>query len=214
MTKLKVAEIFESISGEVGMFPQGSPVTFLRLAGCNLQCPWCDTKWANENDFGTEMTVDEVIKAVGKFHWGSILITGGEPLVQKVQVQELVYRLKTLGYRIQMETNGSIRVDDVQMVDCWVIDYKGEDSMGEAFYEFNPGILSSKVWIKYLVGSPSDLEKAISMARIFLKDKIESRFAISPIEGKVSYLECLSAVLKSKLPILLNMQIHKKMGVR
>ncbi len=211
--KIRVAEIFESISGEIGMFPQGSPTMFIRLAGCNLMCPFCDTSWATRPEDGSEMEVEEVVQTVSGFSWNQILITGGEPLVQKKQLLELIYRLKAKGYKIQVETNGSLRIDDVY-ADCWVVDYKGKDSMKGSPYQFDPGILDDKVWIKYLVGSLSDVDAAIGMARVFLRNGKKSRFAISPIDGKVSYLECMSLIQASKLPILLNVQIHKKMGVR
>lgn len=207
---IRIAEIFESISGEVGMFPQGSPTTFVRLAGCNLNCPWCDTARFVSEKSGSLVEVDEVVKEICGKPWNQILITGGEPLIQKEPLQELIFQLRKRSYQIQVETNGSLRIDDVQGVNCWVVDYKGVDSMWGEFYEFNPGVLDhNRVWIKYLVGSPRDLGDAIKMAQ-----KTKIRFSISPIEGKVSYLECLVAILKSKIPIVLNIQIHKKMGVR
>ncbi len=209
--KIRVAEIFESISGEIGMFPQGSPTTFIRLAGCNLRCPWCDTKWANGMDSGILMDLDEVTDSVDSLQWDQVLITGGEPLIQRKQLLKLIYRLKAKGYEIQVETNGSLRIDDMY-ADCWVVDCKGKDSMEGMPYQFDPGILDDKVWVKYLVGSSHDLNAAINMAKVFLRNGKKSRFAVSPIEGKVSYSECMTLIQESKLPILLNVQIHKKMG--
>ena len=80
--RLKVHSIFESISGEAGGFPQGSWCTFLRLSGCNLRCRWCDTPDAQEVEAQTlDMSVKEICDSVGIYK--NILITGGEPLLQK-----------------------------------------------------------------------------------------------------------------------------------
>jgi 7-carboxy-7-deazaguanine synthase len=75
---LKVNEIFRSLQGE-GV-RAGMPCAFVRLAGCNLRCTWCDTKYAW--DEGTEMTLDEITRAVEKLDLTRVELTGGEPLIQ------------------------------------------------------------------------------------------------------------------------------------
>ncbi|MBI5038443.1 MAG: radical SAM protein, partial [Nitrospirae bacterium] len=76
---MKVNEIFKSIQGETTF--QGVPSLFIRTTGCNLRCNWCDTRYAYDD--GTDYTVDEILKIVGKYQYKYVVITGGEPLTQK-----------------------------------------------------------------------------------------------------------------------------------
>ena len=102
---LRTIEIFTSIQGE-GL-RQGEPAIFIRLAGCNLRCPFCDTKYARRG--GEDMAVGEILGIVRLFRdefptrW--VCLTGGEPLAQNVG--PLVRRLKADGLRVQIETNGT-----------------------------------------------------------------------------------------------------------
>ncbi len=103
---LKISEIFPSIQGE-GL-RQGEPTLFVRLAGCNLKCDFCDTKYAWVS--GKEMAVSCVLERIRKIHqnfptrW--VCLTGGEPLLQGVEV--LVRSLKKESFKIQVETNATI----------------------------------------------------------------------------------------------------------
>jgi len=101
MGQLPVMEIFDSIQGE-GAYV-GFPVTFIRLAGCNLRCPWCDTKesWAGENM--VRMLPDEI---VAKCSCYIVVITGGEPCMH--DIQELVDMLHEKGKFVCIETNGTL----------------------------------------------------------------------------------------------------------
>jgi 7-carboxy-7-deazaguanine synthase len=103
---LKISEIFGSIQGE-GL-RQGEPTLFVRLSGCNLKCDFCDTKYAWGS--GREMSVSQIMEKVTKIHHRSpfkwVCLTGGEPLLQKVE--ELVRSLKDEGFKIQVETNATL----------------------------------------------------------------------------------------------------------
>jgi len=103
---LKIAEIFPSIQGE-GM-RQGEPTIFVRLSGCNLRCPFCDTKSAWEEGRGTTVErVKDRIKALRKrFPAEWVCLTGGEPMLQDLGA--LVRALKADGLKIQVETNGTV----------------------------------------------------------------------------------------------------------
>ncbi len=102
---LKTIEIFASVQGE-GL-RQGEPTIFVRLAGCNLRCGFCDTKKAWRS--GREISVDTIVKEVGRLRrdfpatW--VCLTGGEPLAQNVG--PLVRRLHDEGLKVQIETNGT-----------------------------------------------------------------------------------------------------------
>jgi 7-carboxy-7-deazaguanine synthase len=101
---LKIAEIFASLQGE-GL-RQGEPTIFVRLAGCDLRCPFCDTKraWTGGRPTSVERIADRVarLKKARPAEW--IVLTGGEPLMQ--DVGPLVRLLKSTGFKIQVETNG------------------------------------------------------------------------------------------------------------
>lgn len=100
-TMLDVHSIFYTIQGE-GPF-SGTPAVFIRLAGCNLQCPFCDTDYSSR----TAIPPEEVVNVVkGLRPSGLVVITGGEPFRQNISL--LLDRLVTLGYYVQIETNGSL----------------------------------------------------------------------------------------------------------
>ncbi|RPJ53565.1 MAG: radical SAM protein, partial [Methanobacteriota archaeon] len=101
---MKTSEIFPSIQGEGR--GQGLVTTFVRLAGCNLRCRWCDTRYAW--DGGEEMSVDAVAAAVRDLGIRRICITGGEPLLQGDELSQLLAILAEEKYEIEIETNGTI----------------------------------------------------------------------------------------------------------
>ncbi len=102
---LKVVEIFRTVEGE-GRWV-GLPISFIRLEGCNLRCPWCDTTYSYDGKSYRELTVEEIVEKVEKFKLKRVCITGGEPLLSKnlpLLVEELVKR----NYKIFIETNGTL----------------------------------------------------------------------------------------------------------
>ncbi len=107
---MRVNEIFVSLQGEG--FHTGTAAVFLRLSGCNLKCPFCDTQ---HRSF-TEMTEDEIVEAVTAFSPRTLIVTGGEPMLQFTS--SLADKLHEAGMRIHVETNGTIDFD-TSMVD-WI----------------------------------------------------------------------------------------------
>ncbi|MDD2600243.1 MAG: 7-carboxy-7-deazaguanine synthase QueE [Kiritimatiellae bacterium] len=103
--KYPVAEIFCSLQGEG--FNTGREVVFLRLGGCNLACPWCDTQ---HSDF-TMMDTASILEAVQRFGVNSLIVTGGEPLIIQ-GLKDLLQCFKQQGYWIAVETNGVSVADD------------------------------------------------------------------------------------------------------
>jgi len=109
MSQLKVYSIFDSIDGEANAFGgAGEPSTFLRLAGCNLNCAYCDTKYALSLESGHSYNVDSLINTL--VIKKKLTFTGGEPLYQGPPVVELITGLirKNPEIRITVETNGSV----------------------------------------------------------------------------------------------------------
>lgn len=122
---MKINEIFTSLSGEAdGFNNQGGLATFVRCQGCNLDCVWCDTKDARNSSGGTEMAVDDVVAQCSSKH---IIITGGEPLLQKGEVKLLMTTLVRQGHHVTIETNGSAPLDKYRIPTNdlrLVVDYK------------------------------------------------------------------------------------------
>lgn len=131
---MKISEIFSSIQGE-GVYT-GVPMIFVRFQGCSLACVWCDSKYTwsetSKHSLG-ELTLQQVrgqvSKLVNKTEW--VCITGGEPLEQLQDFENLVYELHADGYKIEVETSGLIPIpsgDIFYMVDSWIPDLKGPSS--------------------------------------------------------------------------------------
>jgi 7-carboxy-7-deazaguanine synthase len=103
-TKVMVInEIFYSLQGEG--FLSGVPSVFVRLAGCPLQCRWCDTKYAWDEGAGEDYTISDIVKTVQQWHCKFIVITGGEPMINPA-LGQLVRQLKAAGKHITIETAG------------------------------------------------------------------------------------------------------------
>ena len=96
---MKVNEIFYSLQGEG--FYSGSPAVFVRLSGCNLRCPFCDT----QHESGSEMSEDEIVEAVRQYPARHVVVTGGEPALQLTE--SLVDALHADGRYVAVETNGT-----------------------------------------------------------------------------------------------------------
>ena len=108
---MRVNETFLSLQGE-GYFT-GTPAFFLRLSGCNLQCPFCDT----QHQTFTEMTEEEIVGEACRHKPRHIVITGGEPALQLTQ--SLVNKLHEAGFFIQVETNGTLPLPEgIDWVTC------------------------------------------------------------------------------------------------
>jgi 7-carboxy-7-deazaguanine synthase len=126
---MKVSEIFYSVQGEG--INAGKPAVFLRLAGCNLNCSFCDTKYANEYKAGVTMTIGELLVEIMKYPCKHVVITGGEPLLQAEEVSSLVGQLKLAGYYVEVETNGTIEPHNYNLsngVDLWNVSPKLSNS--------------------------------------------------------------------------------------
>ena len=97
---MKINEIFYSLQGE-GYY-SGTPAVFIRFSGCNLRCPFCDTR----HEDSSEMTEEEIVAEVDKYPARHVVVTGGEPTLQLTA--SLVDRLHTIGKCVAVETNGTL----------------------------------------------------------------------------------------------------------
>lgn len=169
---MKIVEIFDSIDGE-GL-RTGQTATFIRLAGCNLRCTYCDTLYAlfgeEEPCDYTEMTVEEVFQRVNK-SFKRITLTGGEPLLHSESVQ-LCNMLADYGCEINIETNGAVDIesflDKIERKDkvFFTIDYKLPSSgMTDKMLWHNFEVLRPCDVVKFVVGSEEDAEKMLEVTK-------------------------------------------------
>ena len=211
---MKVNEIFLSIDGEVNFSGQGAFSTFIRFAGCNLACSYCDTPDTQDSKNGTEMEVSEIIRKVKEIGCPKVTITGGEPLLQK-DFEILLANLVTQGFRASIETNGTTlhRLIGVHPAKVnWIVDYKLEysDKMNLEIFER----LNESDYIKVPIKNLSDLEKAIHFKES-LGNKVRCRFAVSPIGRSISVLEIMDRLSRTKdFGIQINQQLHKLIGLK
>lgn len=157
---MKISEIFYSIEGEG--IEIGRPEIFIRLTGCNLRCRWCDTKYALEG--GKEMSIEKIIQEVSKYPCKSVSITGGEPLLQKEELWELVKQLKALDYWIQINTNGTIFDEEIfNLVDLISMDCKCPSSGMKSNFEVlreTDKLFSPKTQFKFVISDEEDYKYA------------------------------------------------------
>ena len=213
-----VHEIFESISGECSGLHQGILTTFIRLSGCNCFCSYCDSKHTQTTKGSALMSVREVLEAVESVSRKVVCITGGEPLLQLDELIILCRKLKDRGYRIILETNGTIDPRPLfTTVDSVVMDYKFEYKEKMDLNRFL--MLRSKDVIKFVV-SLDDLKKAIKIQELLLHNlDCHAMFAYSPImdwKTDMSDVKFFTQELikQNKNDCIFSLQIHKLLGVR
>lgn len=212
MHKYKIAEIFSSINGE-GTHA-GQLAFFIRFTGCNLNCSYCDTKWANvPNAPFTEMTADEILSEVKKSGIKNVTVTGGEPLIQP-NIIPLLEMLCSDGRYVEIETNGSSDVSEVLKIKenrpALTMDYKLPSSgMENHMRTENFAVLEKKDTVKFVSGSRADLERALEIIREYgLIGKCA--VYISPVFGKTEPAEIVNFMLENKLNgVNVQLQMHK-----
>jgi len=200
-----VSEIFRSLQGE-GL-NQGRPCTFIRLTGCNLRCAWCDTDYAQEG--GTKMSVTEVLDQVWLLNGKHICITGGEPLLQQEEILELLKKFSLHGYTVEIETNGTRDFRKVQAFATICMDVKCPSSGERSDLSLLP-FISQRDCVKFVVADEDDLLYARAvMARYTIRGEV----FFSPVEGS----DCRAIadyIVEENLPVRLQLQLHKILGVK
>lgn len=221
---LRVHEIFESISGECGGFPQGTWCTFIRLQGCNLRCRWCDTPTSLpfspdlQKVSYRDMAIWQICRDIRRGH---VLVTGGEPLLQD-DTPKLISALLERGHEVQVETSGSILPPPIGGV-YWVIDDKCPSS-GMKHHMFSIPILAQairrcqqeedEVYMKWVVVDEKDLEYAVGRIEGLLTECNIPCF-LSPVNGTGYTLTDIVAWLRERGKeslldrVAFSIQLHK-----
>jgi len=103
--RFRVVEIFQSIEGEGSLI--GFPVLFIRLEGCNLRCPWCDTTYSYDGKSYKDYPLDELLNIVKNSNFKRVCLTGGEPLLTP-NVEILIEKILSIKDFLIIETNGTV----------------------------------------------------------------------------------------------------------
>lgn len=191
-----LVEIFESLQGEGRN--TGRPCVFVRFAGCNLSCPWCDT----DVSCRFSATLDDLVGEIASFRAKSVVLTGGEPTLVE-GMPELVAELKSRGYWIAVETNGTNDADWLQFVDYVACSPKSE---------FPDSVALSRADEVRVVASS---EEVVGFCRGIRGRIAATDYYVSPCErgGEIDF-----ATAKSVLSQLdgwsLSVQLHKILGFR
>jgi 7-carboxy-7-deazaguanine synthase len=202
---VRVCEIFTSIQGESSY--AGLPCTFVRLTGCNLRCVYCDTRYSYEE--GTDVPIREIISRVKQARVNLVEITGGEPLLQGAGTSELVSSLLDDGYKVMIETNGSVSIKDIDKRAVIILDVKtpGSGMSGENDFS-NFDYLKPSDEIKFVICDRRDYEWAKD---VIGKYKLKGRCHIlfSPALGLLVPSDLAKWITEDRLEVRLNLQIHK-----
>ncbi len=201
---MRIVETFLSIQGE-GL-QMGRLTYFVRTAGCNLRCSWCDTGYAlNDSDAKCQMSPDEVLELIGDVK--SICLTGGEPLLQK-DAREFIEKAIEAGKTLVLETNGSVSIAGLPDSENLIVsmDIKCPSSgMQDRMDLDNLAHLKRKDQLKFVIGDEEDLAYA---EEFISKHPTEANVIFSPVGG-VSLEKLANEVISKKLDVRVLPQLHK-----
>lgn len=202
--KLNISELYLSIQGEGTRV--GEPCVIVRLAGCNLECVWCDTPQSRETK--SEMTIAEIIDFCTESGLNQVLVTGGEPLIQD-NTPLLLSRLVDSGFEIILETNGSFTLEGLPSEVVIILDYKCSGSgMSQRMDRSNIDLLKKSDEMKFVLLDDRDFTEALEIVQERnLCDKTSVLF--SPVFGEMDPSRLAEMILETRLPIRLNLQVHK-----
>ena len=212
MSKFKVAEKFISINGEARR--AGETACFIRFTGCNLNCTYCDTSWANEKNAPYEiMSEEEIYTYIKDSGINNITITGGEPLIQKDIKRLLMMLSKDKDLNVEVETNGSVLLlpfIDIADNISFTMDYKSESSGMEKYMCMeNMELLRENDTVKFVVQNKNDLDKMYSIVKRYKLDE-RLKVYVSAVFGKIKPAEIAEYLIFKKMNnVRLQLQIHK-----
>lgn len=206
---LQVVEKFVSINGEGRRC--GQLATFIRFAGCNLNCGYCDTAWANDRKVAFDpMTAEEVYAYIKDTQVTNVTLTGGEPLLQQDMGALLELLSQDPELYVEIETNGSVllsKFSGLENPPSFTMDYKLPSSGMERMMALeNFDHLTEKDTVKFVSGSMADLEKARELINKYKLTEKASVF-ISPVFGDIE-LESIVDFMKDNQMNGVNMQVQ------
>lgn len=210
MKMVHMAECFTSIQGESTW--AGASCFFIRLAGCNLRCSYCDTPHAHRD--GKEISIAALIRKAELSRASIIEITGGEPLLQPGFRPLAVALLQRTRRPVLVETNGSLDISIIPSGVIAIVDVKcPASSHGDSFDEANLARLRPHDEVKFVLSNAADYR----WARAFVKkhDLASHCRAVlfSPVPGRLAPAHLGRWIVRDGLPVRLQVQLHKVAGM-
>jgi len=201
---VRVTEIFFSIQGEGTR--AGRPCVFVRFTGCDLRCGYCDTAYAFHG--GVERSREEILAEVARHPSRFVLLTGGEPMLQK-ELPALAADLLARGYEVAVETHGQRPTESLPPEVIRVLDVKTPGS-GEAHRMHWPNLdrLARKDEAKFVIDGRADYEWSRDLVR---ERRLAGRTTVlfSPVHGTLDPGQLGRWILDDGLPVRLQVQLHK-----
>jgi 7-carboxy-7-deazaguanine synthase len=204
MAELRLKELYRSIQGESTF--AGWPCVFVRTAGCDIRCVYCDEAHAFTG--GERLTVDEILARVEKLGVRLVEVTGGEPLAQK-GTPELVRRLCDAGYQVLIETGGHHDISVLDPRAHALVDVKTPGSQMMAYNDLaNLDRLRPGDEVKFVLCDRADYEFAVKVVR---EHGLETRVPVhfSPVHPGLDPRDLVQWLLDDGLRVRLNLQLHK-----
>lgn len=201
---MRITEIYRSIQGETQY--AGLPCTLVRTTGCDLRCGYCDSAFAFQG--GQDFSVAEIVAAVGKLGVRLVLLTGGEPMLQR-DIGELAARLLADGYRVMIETSGAHGLERLPPEVVRIVDVKtpGSGELARMRLDVLDG-LRARDAVKFVICDENDYRWAAELIRARRLGE-QTEVLLSPAHGTVDPRDLVDWMLRDGLPARLNLQLHK-----
>ena len=201
-TTLNITEIFYSLQGEAKEV--GIPTVFVRLTGCPLRCNYCDTAYAFKGN--NPLSIESIMEQVAKYNTHYVCVTGGEPMAQR-NCLILLDTLIEAGYKVSMETSGSIDISPVNKKVSVVMDLKTPSSTEQSQNRYeNIALLESKDQLKFVIASRSDFDWCCSILESY---DVLSDVLFSPVYENLKPVDLADWILEKQLNVRLQVQLHK-----
>jgi len=202
---LSISEVFYSIQGESSR--AGYPCVFIRTAGCNLRCRYCDAPYTYE-EAGKQIKISALLDKVAEHPRALVEITGGEPLIHK-EVYPLMVELLKQHRTVLVETNGSVSLEEVPDGVNVIMDLKCPDSAMHSCMDLdNLDLLTPNDEVKFVICSRRDYEWAVGMLNQYeIIEKVKN-VLFSPVRHLLQPAILAQWMLDDGLPVRLQLQLH------
>jgi 7-carboxy-7-deazaguanine synthase len=202
---LTINEIFYSVQGESSF--AGQPCVFVRLTACDLRCSWCDTEYAFYE--GRKQALDDVFDAVASYDCPLVEVTGGEPLLQE-DVYPLMQGLLDRGKKVLLETGGHRDTSRVPGEVVTILDVKcpGSGESGRNDWS-NLERLRPHDEVKFVIKDRADYDWARDVLERHGLRQRAAAIHFSPVHGVLGPKTLSEWVLADRLPVRVQLQIHK-----
>jgi len=222
--KAKIAEIFASVQGE-GLY-LGEKQIFVRFFNCNLSCSYCDTKLDRFMEYEPKELFDEIKLYRDKYH--SVSFTGGEPLLYKDFLKEILKLTSKHGYRHYLETNGTLFFEleeiidsiDIVAMDLKLPSSSGMGNLWQMHRKFLKIAVKKEVFLKAIIcqgTQEEDLLEALGLIRevspssvlVLQPNSYENQTALNEKLSRYKEIANQQGVTACVIP-----QIHKMVGLK